>query len=166
MNFGVVDREETGSAACERHNCQHGDVDCGLDWTVLHRNRCKTASFHAPLDRHSPPLLYRSGFTGKGALWRRKKAVHELRSSPRLCGLTRKTPTLLHGSCLEGREYVLKQSCAEFLLWMILWFCAETGSFFLDDQSQAVGSVVGYVLTRVHVLAARHSKFFICLLSL
>ena len=28
MNVQVVDCEETGFAACERHNCRHGDVDC------------------------------------------------------------------------------------------------------------------------------------------
>ena len=56
MNVRVIDCEETGFAACERHNCQHGDVGCGFVWTVLDRNRCKTASVHAPLDRHSPPF--------------------------------------------------------------------------------------------------------------
>ena len=45
--------------------------------------------------------------------------------------------------CLEGREYVLRQSCADLALWIIVWLGAETGLLFFDDQGQAIGSVAG-----------------------
>ena len=51
--------------------------------------------------------------------------------------------------CHEGREYILKQSCADLALWVIVWLGTETGLLFLDDQGQAIGSVAGYVLTHV-----------------
>ena len=43
--------------------------------------------------------------------------------------------------CLEGREYILKPSCADLVLWIIVWLGAETGLLLLDDQGQAIGHV-------------------------
>ena len=94
-----------------------------------------------------PPLLCRWGFTEKGALWRLKKALYGLRSAPRLWVLTRDAVLAALVMCHEGREYILKQSCADLALWVVVWLGAETGLLFLDDQGQAIGSVAGYVLT-------------------
>ena len=101
-----------------------------------------------------PPLLCRWGFTEKGALWRLKKAVYGLRSAPRLWGLTRDAVLAALVMCLEGREYVLKQSCADLALWIIVCLGAETGLLFLDDLRQAIGSVAGNVLTQVDDMLA------------
>ena len=51
------------------------------------------------------------------------------------------------------------KSCADLALWIIVWLGAETGLVFLDDQSQAIGCVVGYVLTHVDDMCCRrHSN--------
>ena len=43
--------------------------------------------------------------------------------------------------CLEGRENILKPSCADLVLWIIVWLGAESGQLFVDDQGQALGHV-------------------------
>ena len=70
-------------------------------------------------------------------------SVKGLRSAQRLWGLTRDAVLAALVMCLEGREYVLRQSCADLALWIIVWLGAETGLLFFDDQGQAIGSVVG-----------------------
>ena len=63
--------------------------------------------------------------------------------SSKTLGLTRDAVLAALVMCLEGREYVLRQSCADLALWIIVWLGAETGLLFFDDQGQAIGSVVG-----------------------
>ena len=96
-----------------------------------------------------PPLLSRWGFTEKGTLWRLKKALYGLRSAPRLWGLTRDAVLTALVMCHEGKDYILKQSCADLALWVVVCLGVETGLLLRDDQGHAIGSVVGYVLTHV-----------------
>ena len=96
-----------------------------------------TACLHASLDGQEevyvrpPPLLWRWGFAVRGALWRLRKALKGLRSAQRLWGLTRDGVLAALVMCLQGREYVLRQSCADLALWIIVWLGAETGLLFL-----------------------------------
>ena len=132
----------------------------GLFARSLTRTDAGTAFLHTSLDGEEevyvrpPPLLCLWCFTGKGLCL--KKALCGLRSAPRLWGLTRDAVLAALVMCLKGREYALKQSCADLALWIIVWLGAETGLLFLDDQCQAIRGVAGYVLTHVDdMLAAR-----------
>ena len=51
---------------------------------------------------------------------------------------------------------MLRQSCADLALWIIVWLGADTDriGFFFFDQGQAIGSVVGCVLTHVDDMLA------------
>ena len=69
-------------------------------------------------------------------------------------GLTRDAVLAALIMCLEGREYVLKPSCADLALWIIVWLGAETSLLVLNDQGQAIGSVAGCVLTHVDDMLA------------
>ena len=115
----------------------------------------KTAFLHATLDGQEdiyvrPPLLLsRWGFTEKGTLWRLKKALCGLRSAPRLWGLKRDAVLTALVMCREGKDYILKQSCADLALWIVVCLGVETSLLLRDDQGHAIGSVVGYVLTHV-----------------
>ena len=56
--------------------------------------------------------------------------------------------------CHEGKDYILKQSCADLALWIIVCLGVETGLLLRDDLGHAIGSVVGYVLAHVDDLLA------------
>ena len=78
-------------------------------------------------------------------------------SFPRLLGLTRDAVLTALVMCHEGKDYILKQSCADLALWIIVCLGVETGLLLRDDLVHAIGSVVGYVLTHVDdMLAAGH----------
>ena len=103
-----------------------------------------------------PPLLSRWGFTEKGTLWRLKKPLYGLRSAPRLWGLTRDAVLTSLVMCHEGKDYILKQSCVDLALWIIVCLGVETSLMLRDDLGHAIGSVVGCVLPQVDdMLAAR-----------
>ena len=106
-----------------------------LGWFLTRRD-VKTAFLRACLDGQEevyvrpPPLLWRWGFTVRGALWRLMKALCGLRSARRLWGLTRDAVLAAQVMCLEGREYAQRQSCADLALWIIVWLGAKTGLLF------------------------------------
>ena len=120
----------------------------------------KSAFLHASLDGQDdiyvrlPPLLSRWGLTEKGTLWRLQKALCGLRSAPRLWGLTRDAVLAALVMCHEGKDYILKQSCADLALWIIVCLSVETGLLLRDDLGHAIGSVVGHVLTHVDDMLA------------
>ena len=88
---------------------------------------------HASLDSaeevyvRPPPILERCGFTERGALWKPKKAFCGFRSAPILWGLLRDAVLAALVMCFEGREYALRQSCADRALWIIVWLGGENG---------------------------------------
>ena len=49
---------------------------------------------------------------------------------------------------------MLRRSCSDPALWIIVWLGAETGLVFFYDQGQAIGSVLGCVLTHVDDMLA------------
>ena len=146
----------------ERHNCQSGQADFEFAWLVCDRSGRKNcfSARNATLDGQEdiyvrPPLLLsRWGFTEKGTLWRLKKALCGLRSAPRLWGLTRDAVLTALVMCHEGKDYILKQSCADLALWIVVCLRVETSLLLRDDQGHAIGSVVGYVLTHVDDMLA------------
>ena len=56
--------------------------------------------------------------------------------------------------CHEGKDYILKQSCADLALWIVVCLGVETGLLLRDDHGHAMVSVVGYVLTHVDDMLA------------
>ena len=70
--------------------------------------------------------------------------------------------------CLEGREYVLRQSCADLALWMIVWLGAETGLvFYLMMRVRRSGALrVVFSHMSMACLLQGPFHFFTCLLML
>ena len=85
-------------------------------------------------------------------MWRLKKALYGLRSAPRLWGLTRDAVLTALLMCHEGKDYILKQSCADLALWIVVCLGVETGLLLRDDQG--IGSVVVSVLTHIDDMLA------------
>ena len=125
------------------------------DWCG--RDNCP---LHASLDGQEdvyvrpPPLLSRWGFTDTDTLWRLERALYALRSAPRLWGLTRDAVFVALVMCHEEQENILRQYCADLAIWIFVCLGGETGLLLHDDQGQAIGSVVGYVLTHVDDMLA------------
>ena len=160
LSVAEVFQEDTGLAVFTvnvkvRSRAQSCRVACRGVWMVLDTDRReKCVSSHLLMVRRRLTwdlhLCSRVGVSRRQGL---NKALHGLRSTPRLWG-TRDPVLAALVMCLEGREYVLRQSCADLALWIIVWLGDETGLVLFDDQGQAIGSVLGCVLTHVDDMLA------------